>query len=101
MEQATLEHANTFFFITTIAVGLLIVILIVVLYAVYRVSIFVKKTMDRVDSMLEKAGDRVDGFLDKTEENIDETPVYKKALPLILPILGKIFLRKRSTKRKM
>ncbi|MES2622847.1 MAG: hypothetical protein V4576_00390 [Patescibacteria group bacterium] len=91
MEQATtLAHANTFFFITTIAVVVLIVILLVILYVVYRVSKFIKHAMVRVDSLLDKAGD-----------SVEESSTSKKVMPYVLPILGYFFNKKSSHKKKM
>ncbi|MES2986015.1 MAG: hypothetical protein V4686_02725 [Patescibacteria group bacterium] len=89
MEQTTLEHANTFFYITSIAVFILIIILLVVLYGVYRASKFVKHTMDRVETLIDKAGD-----------SAEENGAAKKVIPYVLPILGFFFNKKKSSTRK-
>jgi hypothetical protein len=89
MQEFTLQHANTFFFFTTIAVSILIVILLVFLYVAYRVSLFIKRTIERVDLLL-----------DDVSKHTETNPVYKKSLPYILPILGYIFAKKRKTLKK-
>lgn len=88
MQDFTLQHANTFFFITTIAVGILIVILLAFLYLTYKVIRFARKSMDRVD-----------GVLDQVSERTEVHPIYKKSLPYILPIVGYLFGRKAKSSR--
>ena len=90
MQEFTLQHANTFFFITTIAVGVLIIILLAFLYLVYKVIKFARKSMDRVDNVL-----------DQVSEHTEVHPIYKKSLPYILPIVGYIFGRKRKVSKKI
>jgi hypothetical protein len=89
MQDFTLQHANTFFFITTIAVIVLILILLVLLYISYRVYTFVRKTIARIDTALDVAA-----------EEVETHPVYKKSLPYILPILGYLFGKKQKASKK-
>ena len=89
MQDFTLQHANTFFFITTIAVVILILILLVMLYIAYRVFSFVRKTIARVDTALDAAA-----------EEVETHPAYKKSLPYILPILGYVFGKKKKAHKK-
>jgi hypothetical protein len=83
MQQFTLDHANTFFFITTIAVGVLILILCVLLYLSYKLFVFAKKNMLRVDTIL-----------DNVTEESKHNATYKKVLPVVLPILSYFFSKK-------
>lgn len=89
MQEFTLQHANTFFFFTTIAVSILIAILLTLLYMVYKVSLFIKRTIKRIDILL-----------DDISKHTETNPIYEKALPYILPILGYIFAKKRKTTKK-
>lgn len=89
MQDFTLQHANTFFFITTIAVIVLILILLVLLYISYRVYTFVQKTIARVNVALDAAA-----------EEVETHPAYKKSLPYILPILGYLFGKKKKAPKK-
>jgi hypothetical protein len=89
MQDFTLQHANTFFFITTIAVSVLIIILVVLLYIAYRVYLFIQRTIVRIDTLLDNA-----------TEHTETNPIYKKSLPYILPILGYIFGKKRKVAKK-
>lgn len=88
MQEFTLQHANTFFFITTVAVFVLIGILLVFLYIAYKIFLFIKRTIARIDTLLDNA-----------TEHTETNPVYKKALPYVLPIIGYFFSKKvKSTK---
>lgn len=89
MQDFTIQHANTFFFITTIAVVVLILILLVILYVAYRVYTFVRKTIARVDTALDAAA-----------EEVETHPAYKKSLPYVLPILGYLFGKKKKAQKK-
>lgn len=89
MQEFTLQHANTFFFITTIAVSVLIIILLVLLYIAYKVFLFIKRTIVRIDILLDNA-----------TEHAETNPIYKKSLPYILPILGYIFSKKKRYTKK-
>jgi hypothetical protein len=89
MQDFTLQHANTFFFITTIAVAILVVILLVLLYIAYKIFVFIKRTIVRMDTLLDSA-----------TEHTETNPIYKKSLPYILPILGYMFGKKRKVSKK-
>ncbi len=89
MQDLTVQHANTFFFFTTIAVAILIGILLVLLYVAYIVFRFVRRTTAKVDTMLDTAA-----------AHTEVSPVYKKTLAYTLPVLGYFFKRKIASSRQ-
>lgn len=89
MQDFTLQHANTFFFFTSIAVMICIIILSILLYGTYKVFLFVKRTIVRIDILL-----------DNVAEHTETNPVYKKSLPYILPILAYLFKKKGKVTKK-
>ena len=89
MQEFTLQPANTFFFITTIAVTVLILIFLFTLYITYRVYMFVKRTITRIDVLL-----------DDVAQHTETNPVYKKSLPYILPIIGYVLGKKKKVTKK-
>lgn len=93
MQDMTVEHANTFFFITTIGVIVGIIILLIVLYFCVRAVLALRKINNRVHELIDKTGDAI-------EKSVSDEGVVKKSLPLALPILGMFFKRKKATKKK-
>ena len=91
MPDNSLQHADTFFFITTIAVVVGIVILLVLLYICLRVVKTVRNMASKTNLILDKASDAAEDSLRQ------ETPL-KKSLPLLLPLAAMVFGKKEKKK---
>lgn len=93
MQDMTVEHANTFFFITTMGVIVGIIILLIVLYFCIRAVVALRKINNRVHELIDKTGDAI-------EKSVSDDGMVKKSLPFALPILGMFFKRKKAAKKK-
>lgn len=92
MQDLTLTHANTFFFITTIAVAIGIIILLVLLFIFLRVLKAVKSISARVEKMVDKTSDKI--------ETSEAASVAQKSLPLLLSVVG-LFTKKKKVDKKV
>jgi heme/copper-type cytochrome/quinol oxidase subunit 2 len=81
------NNANIFFFVTTILVVVLIVILLIVLFATIKIYRFIKKAVDKGDLLL---------------DDVKENNFFKKAVPIVLPVILPIvsFFYKLKKKKK-
>lgn len=93
MQDKTLEHADTFFFFTTIGVVVGIIILLVILYFCIRAVLALRKINTRVHEILDKTGDAI-------ENSVKEQGAVRKSLPLALPLLGMFFKKKKVSRAK-
>ncbi|MEN9604879.1 MAG: hypothetical protein RJB39_564 [Candidatus Parcubacteria bacterium] len=93
MQDKTLQHADTFFFFTTIGVVVGIIILLLVLYFCIKAVIALRKINTRVHELLDKTGDAI-------EKSVEDKGIVKKSLPLALPILSFFFKKKRAAKKE-
>lgn len=93
MQDKTLEHADTFFFFTTIGVVVGIIILLIILYFCIRAVVALRRINIRVHEILDKTGTAI-------EKSVEDQGVIKKSLPLALPILGYFFKKKRPSSKK-
>lgn len=91
MQDITLNHANTFFFVTTIAVTIGIVILLVLLFMFLRILNAVRTISSRVEQMVNKTGDNM--------ETGPAAATLKKSLPFILSIVGLFAQKKKGDKK--
>lgn len=92
MQDASIQHANTFFMFTTVAVVIGIIILLILLYIAIRALRFFNTVSNKAYTILDKTTQVVDEGLK------DGSPV-KKGLSYILP-LAALFTKKRKTSRK-
>jgi len=90
MQDTTLTHANTFFFITTIAVVVGIIILLVLLFIFLRILRAVKSVSGRIEKMVEKTSDKI--------ESEQVSSFAQKSIPLVLSAVS--FFTKKSKDRK-
>ncbi len=93
MQDMTVQHANTFFFFTTIGVVVGIIILFLILYICIRAVIALRKINTRVQEILDKTGTAIEHSLD------DKKSALRKGLPFALPLLGLFFKKKRAPKK--
>lgn len=91
MQDTTLEHADTFFFVTTIAVVVGIIILCVILYFCIKAIRIIRNITEKTNSLLDKASQVAEDSMNR------ETPA-KKSLGLVLPLLGMVFGKKKRKK---
>lgn len=92
MQDATLQHADTFFMFTTIAVVLGIIILVVILYLCFKALTFFRTVSDRTYQLLDKTTAAVD-------QGLSDSGPIKKTLPFILPLIG-LFTKGKKTPKK-
>jgi hypothetical protein len=60
MQDLTLEHANTFFFFTTVAVTIGIIILLIIMFICFKVLIFLRRLTAQAYTILDKTEGMVD-----------------------------------------
>ncbi len=92
MQDASIQHANTFFMFTTVAVVIGIIILLILLYIAFKTLRFFNKVSDKAYTILDKTTQVVD-------EGLKDGSSVKKGLSYILPIAA-FFAKKRKTTRR-
>jgi hypothetical protein len=92
MQESTLQHADTFFFFTTIAVTIGIIILLVILYICFKALKFLRNITARAHYILDKTSEAVD-------EGLKEGSPVKRSLPMLLPLVGMLFKKKKKVKK--
>lgn len=95
MQNASIEHANTFFMFTTVAVVIGIIILLILLYIAFKALRFFNTVSSKAYTILDKTTEVVDAGLK------EGSPV-KKGLSYVLPVAALFakFVKKPKTTRK-
>lgn len=91
MPNDTIQHADIFFFITTIAVVVGILILLVLLYMCLRFLKTFRSMTDKAKAILEKASIIAD-------DGLREDAPARKGLSFILPLAAMLFKKKKGRK---
>lgn len=82
----TLQNANTFFLITTIAVVVLILILLIIFISLLRTYSFVNKLINKSNKFIEEV------------EPTEYSKLFSKSLPFIMPVVGYLFSKNKKHK---
>lgn len=90
-DTITLAHANTFFFVTTIAVVIGIILLLVLTGIFVRILKSVKVITARVEKVIDKTSDHI--------ENSAGSKVVQNGLPFLISVVNFFNKKKKVTKK--
>ncbi len=90
-DAITLSHANTFFFITTIAVAVGTILLLVLTFIFVRIL----KSIKIITARIERLVDKTSG----TMEDTAESATLRKSLPFLLSVVS-LFTRRKKVAKK-